>query len=399
MKHRKETFTAVLFLALLAAGLCYIGFLFLNGESELRKELGKVRRDLSYALTFVESAETALNEDLDQEHGFIQLYGGFQRLTGRRVLEDVNQSARVVKLSDGALNFSYLTSAPVDMTGLADPTNALGDYLAGEGIPLLYVAAPQKVEAGADLLPPGLTDYNNENADQFLSLLEAHGTDTVDLRPLFEETEDYASWFFRTDHHWKPEAAFYAWQYLSTILEEDYGISTDPAYTDEANYDKVVYEDYFLGSQGKRVGTLYAGTDDITEYIPKFETNFTYTCPFYAIDRSGPFEESLLFPERVAEKDYFNGNPYTLYAGGDYPQATIVNHLNPDGKKVVLLRESFSCALTPFLALSCSELTTIDLRYFSGDLPETLSELDPDLVVVLYCVSSLNSQDLFRFGL
>ena len=397
MRHRKETYTAALFLALLLIGLCYISFLFLKGESTLREELGKLRRDPSYVLTFVESAETALNEDLDQEHGFIQLYGGFQRLTGRRVLEDVNQSARVVHLSNGALNFAYLGSTPTDMTSLADSLNTFRDDLAQRDIPLLFVAAPQKVEAGKDLLPPGLTDYNNQNADQFLSLLEAHGTDTVDLRPLFEATEDYSSWFFRTDHHWKPEAAFYAWQSLTGILEANYGISTDPQYTDEANYDKVVYEDYFLGSQGKRVGTLYAGTDDITEYIPKFETDFTYTCPFYAIDRSGPFETSLLFPERVAEKDYFNGNPYTLYAGGDYPLATIENHTNPDGKKIVLLRESFSCALTPFLALSCSELTTIDLRYFSGDLMNTLEELDPDLVMVLYSVSSLNSPELLTF--
>ena len=61
----------------------------------------------------------------------------------------------------------------------------------------------------------------------------------------------------------------------------------------------------------------------------------------------------------------------------------------------MLLPESFSCAMTPFLALSCSELTTIDLRYFQGDLTETLEEIDPDLVVILYCVSSLSNQDLF----
>ena len=227
MRHRKETYTAALFLALLVVGLCYIGFLFLRGESTLREELGKLRRNPSYILTFVESAETALNEDLDHEHGFIQLYGGFQRLTERRVLEDVNQSAQVVRLSTGALNFAYLSSDPADMTGLADSLNTFGDNLAQRDIPLLFVAAPQKVEAGKDLLPPGLTDYNNPNADQFLSLLEAHGTDTVDLRPLFEETEDYSSWFFRTDHHWKPEAAFYAWQSLTGILESKYGIVTE----------------------------------------------------------------------------------------------------------------------------------------------------------------------------
>ena len=53
MKHRKETITAVLFFLLLAMGLCYIAFLFLSGQSSLREELGKLRRDPGYVLEFV----------------------------------------------------------------------------------------------------------------------------------------------------------------------------------------------------------------------------------------------------------------------------------------------------------------------------------------------------------
>ncbi|MCI6255214.1 MAG: DHHW family protein [Clostridiales bacterium] len=399
MKHRKETITALLFLAATLLAFCYVGYLALTGQSAFRKELGLLRRDPGYVTEFVSTAEGKLNEDLDREHGFIQLYGGFQRLAGRRVLEDVDLSARVVKLKNGALNFAYLSVEPIDIAPQAGAVNGLSQALEARDIPFLYVAAPQKIPSGADLLPTGLREYGNDNGDRLLAALDEAGTDTLDLRPLFEATEDYSSWFFRTDHHWKPEAAFLAWQHLTRVLEEDYGIITDPLCTDESQYDKVVYEDWFLGSQGKRCGSLYAGVDDITAYIPRFETDFTYTCPFYAIDRSGPFEESLLFPERVAERDWFNGNPYTLYAGGDYPQATIVNHRNPDGKRVVLLRESFACAMTPFLALSCSELTTIDLRSFQGDLLETIEGLRPDLVMVLYSVSSIGSQPLFQFGL
>ena len=77
--------------------------------------------------------------------------------------------------------------------------------------------------------------------------------------------------------------------------------------------------------------------------------------------------------------------------------ATMVNHNNPKGPKVVLLRESFSCALAPFLALSCSELTTIDLRYFSGDLMDTIRELEPDLVLTLYTASSTGLDNMFNF--
>ena len=50
------------------------------------------------------------------------------------------------------------------------------------------------------------------------------------------------------------------------------------------------------------------------------------------------------------------------------------------------------------LALSCSELTTIDLRYFDSDLLDTLREIDPDLVLTLYCVSSIGNQDILRIS-
>ena len=80
---------------------------------------------------------------------------------------------------------------------------------------------------------------------------------------------------------------------------------------------------------------------------------------------------------RSSSRDWFNGNPYVYYSGGDFGVSTIVNESDPDGPTVVLLRESFSCALTPFLALSCGKPVTIDLRYFEGDLSSTLLSFSP----------------------
>ena len=242
-----------------------------------------------------------------------------------------------------------------------------------------------------------MEENGNASADAFLAELDRQGTDYVDLRPLFENNGIYSSWFFKTDHHWKPEAAFFAWQELAGVLEDRYGFRTDPALTSPANWSTQVLEDFFLGSQGKRVGSLYAGVDDITLYTPKFDTNLTYACPAYGFTRTGPFNQSVCFPERVEEQDWFNGNPYTYYAGGDYPLATITNHNNPDGPRVVMLRDSFACALTPFLALSCSELVTIDLRYFEGDLLDTIGSYDPDLVLTLYTASTTGLENMFQF--
>lgn len=396
---RRNTMTAAVFLLAVAAGFLLLATSFFGGEGKLEALLKAFvqNRDV---MAFVDGAESAVNGDLDRDHLFIQLYGGVQRLSGRRVVEDAVGENTVVRLSTGGLNFVDLQAAPgvgPQVAENAAATAAFSQDLEALGIPYLYVNAPQKLQRGEALLPTGVEEYGNESADAFLEELERQGTDYVDLRPLFEENGIYSNWFFRTDHHWKPEAAFFAWQALTDELEERYGLDADPALTDPANWDTRVLEHFFLGSQGKRVGSLYAGADDITLYTPKFDSELTYSCPAYGFTRTGPFETSVCFPERVAQQDWFNGNPYTYYAGGDYPIATITNHKNPDGPRVVLLRDSFACALTPFLALSCSELTTIDLRYFEGDLLDTIAGLEPDIALTLYTASTTRLDNLFQY--
>ena len=278
-----------------------------------------------------------------------------------------------------------------------DVTAFLAQALEEQGIPYLFVMAPQKIQRGQDLLPVGMAENGNSTADAFLEELDQSGTSYFDLRSFFESNGIYSGWFFNTDHHWKPEAAFFAWQNLAQLLDHNYGFVTPSYLTDPSNWSTAVLEDFFLGSQGKRVGSLYAGVDDFTIYTPKFETNLTYASTDGGFERTGPFNQSVCFPERVEQMDWFNGNPYTYYSGGDYGMATMTNHNNPNGPRIVLLRESFSCALAPFLALSCSELTTIDLRYYQGDLMETLEALEPDLVMTMYAASSTSLENMFAF--
>lgn len=398
---RRDTITALLFLLLTAVGLVLVATSFLGGEGKLETLLKTTVRERD-PMVLLEGAESAVNSDLDRDHLFIQLYGGVQNLSGRRVIQDMVAGNTVAKLSTGALNFVNLgAAAQPDQAAVdarAEATAEFAGALEELGVPYLYVAAPQKIQRGGDTLPKGLEENGNATCDAYLEGLDRLGVDYIDLRPLFESNGIYSNWFFYTDHHWKPEAAFFAWQYLAGELDVRYGIETPSILTDPNNWQTTVLEDFFLGSQGKRVGSLYAGVDDFTIYTPKFDTNLTYVNSDGSFNRSGPFEQSVCFPERVAEKDWFNGNPYTYYSGGDYGMATMINHNNPDGPKVVLLRESFSCTMAPFLSLSCSELTTIDLRHFTGDLMETMEELEPDLVLTLYTASTAGLDNMFEFS-
>ena len=268
---------------------------------------------------------------------------------------------------------------------------------------LLYIQAPSKLDMAP--LPEGIPDYSDAEADQFLAGLEAAGVDTLDLRPVFrsaaeKDPEALGQLFFHTDHHWTPEGAFLGYQAICEALRSDYGFQIDDALTDPDSFERFTFAGQFLGSQGKRVGTLYAGTDDVEIWSPKFDTDFTYTVPLSGIERKGPFAVSLLFPERLAETGLYDTNPYTIYAGDDYLLSRALNHTDPDAPRVLILRDSFGCALTPFLALTTGELMAVDPRNFNGDQDDMMDYIDwlePDLIIVMNTTSSLRVNELYPY--
>ncbi len=402
MKKRRYTWSAILCLLVLFG---MFGWIVSDAESVWASIREGYRENKTEEVTFlnriiwtIDATEGALNESADRTHGFIQLFGGVQRLLGKRVIEDANPETMVVRLDNGKLQFVSKDAEQQDVSEEARSLVALNDTLEQAGIPLLFMAAPSKVREGKEGLPEVTTEYGNAQMNQLVSLVEEGGVEVLDFRRTFDRLSNFDDYFFNTDHHWKPEGAFLAFQTLCAYLEEQYGFSIDDALVDPDQYEFTVYEDIFLGSQGKRVGTFYAGVDDITLIAPRFETRLTYRVPLAQIDRTGDYRETVIFQDRVATTDYFGGNPYTLYAGGDYDFAKVINHNNPDGPHILLVRDSYACALTPFLSLACGTLETIDLRYFQDSLTEYILENKPDIVLFLYTTATTNTPAMFQFS-
>lgn len=351
-----------------------------------------------------QDADPALNELLDRDHAFIELYGGVQRLLGRRIIEDADPQYTVVRLEGDLLTFVDLDGEQVDMTTRAEEMIDFARRISKEyHTPLLYVQAPSKLNVSP--LPDGIEEYSDREADQFLALLKEGKVDTLDLRPAFvqaaqEDPEGARDLFYRTDHHWSPQGAFLGYQTLCEKLEKRYRFKIDEKLTDPEEFDKYSFRAAFLGSQGRRVGSLYAGEDDVEIWSPKFSTNLTYTVPLLGVTREGPFVVSMLFPERLAETDRYETNPYTIYAGGDYLLSRAYNEKISMGKRVLVLRDSFGCGLTPFLSLCCQEVIAMDPRQFNGNqdmMMHYIDWLEPDLVIVLNSTGSLRVDKLYPY--
>lgn len=353
------------------------------------------------------AAEDAVTAALEQDHSLIQLFGLYQDAAGRTVVEDpADPQYAVVKLPGGSLTFTG--DGDPDPQAQAAELKRLQLALSERDVPLLYLQAPSKLEPGSDVLPTGIEDSSNACADRLLAALEDKGIDYLDFRQTLKNAGGtWTDWFYTTDHHWTQAAAFRAFRDLCAKLA-DYDQTVDVSwgtkrrsihiperYTDPASYASATLPDFFLGSQGKRVGSLYAGTDDFTLSTPQFPTLMHYSAGSDG-QRWGDATESVIFPQRVERQNWFDATPYTYYSGGDYPISYLTNFYNPEGPRILLIRDSFAGAMTPYLATVSSQLTTIDPRYFSGDLMGYVDWLRPDVVLVLYSSGMVRSEDHYR---
>lgn len=136
--------------------------------------------------------------------------------------------------------------------------------------------------------------------------------------------------------------------------------------------------------------------DDFSVITPNYETDFTLAVPGKGIDRTGDYAHTMLVPEMFETKDYYNANPYAGYIGGDYGLCHIVNRQPPNDKRVLLVRDSFACAFTPYLAQACAELDTIDMRAFPQTIASYIEETKPDLVLFLYNAAEMPAASNFQ---
>ncbi|WP_022772767.1 alginate O-acetyltransferase AlgX-related protein [Butyrivibrio sp. AE2015] len=265
----------------------------------------------------------------------------------------------------------------------------LEDVAEDNGAKFLYCAIPTKNMF--TVAPSNVPDYSKENYQNFLMRLNDENIPTLDLSIVMDDSDAVdTDYYYRTDHHWKAECGFKAAGALCEELSNRYSFSYNEAYTDISNYEITTFKNWFLGSYGKKVGLYFTwyGADDFDLITPKFSTSFVVEEPFDGEKREGTFEDTILFKKYVDEKDYYENNPYGVYSGGDYRLQIIENNLNLGGKKVLVLRDSFSCPLTPFLSLQTRELHICDMRDFIPDekmnMADYIQQQKPDYVIVIF---------------
>ena len=302
----------------------------------------------------------------------------------------------VVKLRDGYLT-SYTRSA--DITANAESTIELAEFCNQRGIKFFYANLPTKICVHEDINISGVLDFSNQNADRFLAMLNDAGVRNYDFRKLLhEDGMNHHEAFYVTDHHWKVETGLWAAGHILRILHDDYGYDVNPEVLNPDRFDYVIYPEWFLGSQGKKITLERTHPDDFTMIYPKFNTHIHYEIPSKEINISGDFTVTYDM-QAVESKDYYLKNPYEAYDYGLKAVKKFDNTSASNNNKVLVLYDSFAICVTPFIALDIKHIEALNRMTFNGSIKRYIDTYNPDTVILILNSNEIGSLDFNYFDL
>ena len=236
----------------------------------------------------------------------------------------------------------------------------LRNFVTQSEVPVYFGLIPTAASVWQDKLPAGAPTVDEKSWTQWL--YDRSGAENIDLASVLEQhsVEDI---YYRTDHHWTSLGAFYgAHAILNAMGLEELDLS---------DYAPTEVSHSFLGTNYSSAGAWWTSPDTITTYVP--EEGKEVTSNFTGQEEPG----RLYVSEQLEVK-----NKYAYFLGGNQPLCVIRSQTV--GPKILVIRDSYTDCLAPFLTERFQEVHLFDLRYNRLNPLDYVWENDIDLVLVLY---------------
>lgn len=270
----------------------------------------------------------------------------------------------------------YLINKPVLTENNLDKNiGAVVDFAKSIDTPTTVMLVPSTGYIVDDVLPTFHDKYNDdEDIRKISSTLSKDKIGFVDLRERFKsEYKNGSQLYYKTDHHWTTKGAYTGYQELCKAL----GITP----IDDSTLKKDSYPDFY-GTTYSSSGFWLTPPDNIEIWNnPKnSDRNISVKITEGAnIKTSG----SMYFTDHLKEDD-----KYPVFIDGNHALTEITN-TNAKNGTILLIKDSFSHSLAPFLAENYSKVVLVDLRYYKESVSDLVTTYNPEQVVVLYGIDNL----------
>ncbi|MCD8338715.1 MAG: hypothetical protein LUC43_00685 [Burkholderiales bacterium] len=367
-------------------------FAFMSYDGRVQKSVQNTKLTWKDMQNFSNKFDETLQKNFYGKFGFIDMNGLLARKLG------LHTHNKVQRLGNGHL--TVFKPAPGNMRATADKIELINNFLKKRGIEFLYVLAPNKNSMHDVKFAKGYGDPSRTYPAKLIAELHKRGIWAIDMDSEFQKD----GWgtdkvFFRTDHHWMPQAAFKASQKAMALLTEKLGLTYKKEWLDIGNYNANVYKKWFLGSHGQSVGKWFAGTDDITIFTPKFPTDYAYNV-LGIRSTDWKYNKSPLSWEYVSKRDYFRNNPHATYLDGQRPIQVVTNSKAPNKQRVLFLGDSFRRTFHYFLTTQFQGTCSVEVRvYEDGSMAQFIEEIQPDIVILLVNTEFIYEPKFLDYGI
>jgi hypothetical protein len=311
--------------------------------------------------SYTSDLETYLADQFPLRDGWMGLKTRYEYLLGQREFNDVYLCGDTLigKISEGdraQTNLTYL-QALTEKTDLS-----------------VYVGLiPTAAEIWRDKLPTGAPSF-----DQAVYLKKAQaatGAVWVDVAGTLASHADEAV-YYRTDHHWTSLGAYYGYAALMEALGEE---------AQPLGEGDTVSED-FNGTLYSSSGVHWLTPDTIERYVSGEGVTVE--------DGETGEVHGLYVDSFLTEKDQ-----YASFLGGNAPLYIVRNPNAETEQRLLLVRDSYSDSLAPFLSQYYSEIHLLDLRYYKTSPARYAQENDLDAIFVCYSVENfMEDANIFLLG-
>ena len=355
--------------------------------------------DAGFSIQMMNGAITSglKSDSLFHKSDLINISGLYGKLTGRQYYNGILVMKNGMLVSDQ----TELILKPSIIEPKIEALKDINEYINNYGGKFVYIQLPAKLDMEDDLMPPGHNSDTPLKVEGMLAQFRDAGIDIIDTLPLLSQTaEDLEANFYRTDHHWKPTAAFKAYQIIMNHLRDLFPKeSFNDEIMDMENWSIHEMPEQFLGSRGKHVGIYFGGIDALQWMTPDFETEFSYYDTNTKTHIHGDYTKAFIREKFLDPKaDKFHTENFNVYIGGDYPLVTIQNLNASSDLRILMIKDSYDLPLITYLAAQFREIVTIDPRHNKEySIKQYISQTHPDIVMMSINVGHINDISYFKF--
>ena len=319
--------------------------------------------------SFMESVEAYVGDHCPLRKEFISLYTASQFAMGKR---DVGGNYSAAP-AEGGVYFGgeghlYEVLLPERTGTFEQNAQALANFAEAVDVPVYLLPAPSGSQEQGENLP--LFAPNHDQREEFQRLRELAGEEAVVVDVFDDLASINGDYYFKTDHHWNTFGAYEAYEALCGEM----GITPTPL--DAYNLRTVTLP--FYGTLYSKAVSFFQTPDRM--YLPELKEEQDIRQYVNGTEE----REGIYWEEYLEKKD-----KYSVYLGGNRGVDVVKNYDVKNGRKLLILKDSYANSMIPYLATNFSEIHLIDLRYYNFNVYDYIEEQGITDAAAIYSVKQL----------